>query len=169
MELTGSTRVTAFGARSIDWEFLSADLGKPDKKRSLRDIWWTTIFPVLSKYCAGVSVDPKESEVKILEHIRDTVDSLERVDRDELTSMFPFETQQSITSIFGRTKKRLVNTKYGKYGDFTSKMNAIIEDAAHAQPNDMKRATLCSMIARVYKEVSEELERKRAQSRQEEN
>ena len=166
MEFMDSTKVTAFGRRSIDWERIYADLGKSYKRKWLQRTWGSIIFPVLSKYCAGVSVDPKESENKILEHIRDTVDSLERIDIDELTSVFPFETYASISGIIRSTKMRLESSNHTKGEDFTSKMNAIIGSSHRA---DKKKATRCRMIARIYKEVSEELERKWAQSHHKEN
>ena len=162
MEFLGSTKITAFSGEPLDWKKVYP---LEFKTRQAMKKQWGRICPVVSRYCAGVSLDVSESEIPILEHLRDTVDGLDEVDIRAVNSLFPFETSESLTDLLDKTKKRMKKLTeredFDNDCDFKSKMTAII--TGWPKSSTTKQRSRINIIVREYDQVSRELEAKWAE------
>lgn len=157
MEFMGSTKVTAFADSRLKWKKFNLHQNVGRTKQSIKK-QWSRICPVVSRYCAGVSLDASASEIPILDHICSNVDSLDEIDISELQSSFPFETGDSLSDLLHKVKKKMAALSETEDADFKSKMTTII--TGWPKSSATKQRIRTKMIVLVYKEVSEQLETK---------
>ena len=164
MEFMGSTKVASFSEERLDWKKINLAGNYGRQKTSIKR-QWGRIAPVLSRHCAGVSQTPGGVEVPILQHLRDTADSLEEADMSGLKSSFPFENDWTLSDLLAKARKKMAKlSETGDDGDFKSKMNALIK--GWPKSTSVKQGGRINMIVRVYKEVAKELETKWAEEKQ---
>ena len=166
MEFMGSTKVASFSEERLDWKRINlcGNLCDGRQKMSIKR-QWGRIAPVLSRHCAGVSLNTSGVEVPILQHLRDTADSLEEVDVSGLKSSFPFENDFSLSDLVAKARKKMAKlSETEDDGDFKSKMNALIK--GWPKSGSVQQNARINMIVRVYKEVAKDLETKWAEEKQ---